>query len=174
MIEVKEESRCLASLAVFRELYNSNRDIYCIIGEFIKEIIYYKGKYQFTITELTQLINDTYDFSLIDAVVSSSLNRFSDAFTKSQGIYTITNRDAFQVTGQLTGIHNQIHINNDAIISDLVAFIEDKLKEKLSDAEKEKVIQSFCSFIIDESTSQTYSEFVSAFIVKSKGNSEYI
>lgn len=111
---------------------------------------------------------------MIDAVVSSSLNRFSDAFTKSQGIYTITNRDAFQVTGQLTGIHNQIHINNDAIISDLVAFIEDKLKEKLSDAEKEKVIQSFCSFIIDESTSQTYSEFVSAFIVKSKGNSEYI
>lgn len=38
MIEVKEESRCLASLAVFRELYNNNRDIYCIIGEFIKEI----------------------------------------------------------------------------------------------------------------------------------------
>lgn len=38
MDDVLQESKCLASLAVFRELYNSEKDIYGIIGEFLKEI----------------------------------------------------------------------------------------------------------------------------------------
>jgi hypothetical protein len=35
MQNIKEESLFLASLAVFRELYNSQKDIYGVIGEFL-------------------------------------------------------------------------------------------------------------------------------------------
>lgn len=67
-----QESKCLASLAVFRELYNSEKDIYGIIGEFLKEIISTNGKHQFTLNEITQLLNDTYDFKIHEAVVNTS------------------------------------------------------------------------------------------------------
>lgn len=168
MKNCNEESKCLASLAVFRELYNSEKDIYGIIGEFLKEIISSNGKHQFTINEITQLLNDTYDFKIPEAVVSSSLNRFKDSLEKSYGLFTVTNQTTFNVTGKLTSIHTAIQHNNELIIIELFKFIEEKKKTILSEEEKEEIVNSFCSFIIDESTTQEYSEYVSAFIVKGK------
>lgn len=174
MTEIKEESKCLASLAVFRELYNSDRDIYAVIGEFLKEIISTKGKHQFSLTEITQLLNDTYDFTIPEAVIGTSLNRFGRSLTKTQGIYSVIAKEAFNVTGRLTGTHNEIQNNNETVINDLISYIEAETNSKLSDNEKEKVVHSFCSFIIDEATNQPYSEFVSAFIVKGKKNVGFI
>lgn len=94
MTVIKEESKCLASLAVFRELYNSDRDIYAVIGEFLKEIISTNGKHQFSLTEITQLLNDTYDFTIPEAVIGTSLSRFGKSLTKTQGIYTVIDKDA--------------------------------------------------------------------------------
>lgn len=174
MTEIKEESKCLASLAVFRELYNSDRDIYAVIGEFLKEIISTNGKHQFSLTEITQLLNDTYDFTIPEAVIGTSLSRFGKSLTKAQGIYTVIDKDAFTVTGRLTGTHDEIQNNNETVINDLILFIEKETNSKLTDEEKEKVVHSFCSFIIDESTNQQYSEFVSAFIVKEKKDAGFI
>ncbi|MFZ3301117.1 MAG: hypothetical protein WA152_00180 [Microgenomates group bacterium] len=39
--------------------------------------------------------------------------------------------------------------------------------------EKEKIVHSFCSFIIDESAAQEYSEYVSAFILKGRQDSNF-
>jgi len=168
MKNCNEESKCLASLAVFRELYNSEKDIYGIISEFLKEIISANGKHQFTLNEITQLLNDTYDFKIPEAVISSSLNRFKDSLEKSYGLYTITNQTAFNVTGKLTSTHTTIQRNNGLIIENLFKFIAAERKTLLSEEAKEIIINSFCSFIIDESTTQEYSEYVSAFIVKGK------
>src|SRR5690606_16282340 len=174
MTEIKEESKCLASLAVFRELYNSDRDIYAVIGEFLKEIISTYGKHQFSLTEITQLLNDTYDFTIPEAVIGTSLGRFRKSLTKTQGIYTVIDKDAFKVTGRLTGTHDEIQNNNETVINELILVIEIEADSKVTDDEKEKVVHSFCSFIIDESTNQPYSEFVSAFIVKEKKDAGFI
>ena len=45
-----ENSKCLASLAVFRELYDNQKDVYGVISEFLKEIISSENKYQFGLT----------------------------------------------------------------------------------------------------------------------------
>lgn len=168
-----QESKCLASLAVFRELYNSEKDIYGIIGEFLKEIISTNGKHQFTLNEITQLLNDTYDFKIPEAVVNTSLSRFKGAIEKASGLFTITNQAIFTVTGKLTGKHNTIQHSNSLIIENLFKFIEEEKKATISEDEKEKIVHSFCSFIIDESTTQDYSEYVSAFIVKGKQDSDF-
>lgn len=168
MKNCNEESKCLASLAVFRELYNSKKDIYGIISEFLKEIIFTNGKHQFTLNEITQILNDTYDFKIPEAVVSSSLSRFKESLEKSYGLYTIINQSAFTVTGKLTSTHAAIQYSNGLIIENLFKFITEEKKVKLTDEEKEKIVNSFCSFIIDETTTQEYSEYVSAFIVKGK------
>ncbi|MFK5983669.1 MAG: hypothetical protein QM499_12210 [Flavobacteriaceae bacterium] len=173
MKNILEESKCLASLAVFRELYNSEKDIYGVIGEFLKEIITSNGKHQFSLTEITQLLNNTYDFNIPKAVINTSLNRFKSSLEKTEGLFTITNQSTFAVTGKLTGIHTSTGQNNERIITNLFKYIEEEKKSIITDEEKEKIVHSFCSFIIDESSSQEYSEFVSAFILKGKQDSDF-
>ena len=174
MKDVREESKSLASLAVFRELYNSEKDVYGIIGEFLKEVITSNSKHQFSLTEITQSLNDTYDFKIPDAIINTSLNRFKESFTKTLGVFTITNQESFAITGKLTGKHTEIQSNNEIIIANLFKFIELEKTSELTQSEKERVIHSFCSFIIDESSSQEFSDFVSAFIVKGKQDTAFI
>jgi len=173
MAEINEESKCLASLALFRELYNNDKDIYSIICEFLKEIVTTQGKYQFTLTEITTILNETYDFKIPEAVVNTSLNRFKTALTKTYGIFTITDKTTFNITNKLTDKHNEIKINNEIIIQNLFNYIEDKKKATLNEDEKTAIIHSFISFIIDENTSQEFSEYISAYIVKEKQNTDF-
>lgn len=173
MAEIKEESKCLASLAVFRELYNNNRDIYSIICEFLKEIITSQAKHQFTLTEITALLNETYDFKIPEAVVSSSLSRFKTALIKASGLYTVADQKTFNITGKLTDKHNEIKDSNETILFNLFKFIELEKKTSLTEEEKTTITHSFVSFIIDENTSQEFSGFISAYIVKEKQNANF-
>ncbi len=75
MSDIKEASRRLASLAVFRELYNSNKDVYGVIAEFLNEIIATKGLHQFNLTDIANLLNTTFDFSIPEAVVNNTWGR---------------------------------------------------------------------------------------------------
>jgi hypothetical protein len=170
MVEIKEESKCLASLAVFRELYNNDKDIYSIICEFLKEIITSHAKHQFTLTEITALLNDTYDFKIPEAVVNTALNRFKTALIRSAGIFTITDQTTFNITGTLTTKHNEIKDSNEMIISNLFKFIEEERKVTLTEDEKTTITHSFSSFIVDDSTTQEFSDYISAYIVKEKQN----
>jgi hypothetical protein len=173
MSKIIEDSKCLASLAVFRELYNSEKDIYGIIGEFLKEIISSRAKHQFTLTEITQLLNDTFDFKIPEAVVSTALSRFKGSLEKAQGLYTIKNLATFSISGKLTEKHSLIQNNNNIIIENLLKFIEAEKKAYIDEEEKEKIVTSFCSFLIDESTAQEYSDYVSAFIINNKKDSSF-
>ena len=173
MTEIKEESKCLASLAVFRELYNNEKDIYGIICEFLKEIITSQAKHQFTLTEITALLNETYDFKIPEAVVNTSLNRFKTALTKSVGLFTIADQATFNITGKLTDKHNEIKNNNETIIFNLFNYIEAEKKTTLSEEEKTKITHAFSSFIIDETTTQEFSDYISAYIVKEKQNENF-
>ena len=53
MEKIKEESKLLASLVIFRELFDKQKDIYSVIAEFLQEIIVIYGKHQFNLTEIT-------------------------------------------------------------------------------------------------------------------------
>ena len=46
----------------FRELYDNQKDVYGVISEFLKEIISSENKYQFGLTEITLLLNESYGF----------------------------------------------------------------------------------------------------------------
>lgn len=174
MKNIKEESRCLASLAVFRELYNSEKDVYGIIGEFLKEVINYHSKFTFSLTEITCLLNDTYDFNIPEAVISTSLSRLKDYIKKDQGRYTLIDNSLFSQKNLVSDKHSQILNDNAIIIEDLFIFISQQLNKKLTEDEKSTIIHSFCAFILDETTQLEYSEYISAFVVKGEKNYKFI
>lgn len=172
MSDILQESKCLASLAVFRELYDSQKNVYAIISEFLHELIISKGKHSFSVAEITSLLNQTYDFNIPEAVVRTSLNRL-DYLNKNKGVYT--------VAGEIDGMKFSIDLkqaesdrNNNIIIENLFTFIESESGSKLSDAIKSKVVHSFCSFLLDESISKEFSEYIGAYIISNRTNFEFM
>ena len=164
-----ENSKCLASLAVFRELYDNQKDVYGVISEFLKEIISSENKYQFGLTEITLLLNNSYDFNIPEAIVKTSLSRLS-FLSKANGIYSV-NKPIDQIgNNDFQEKQQKIYRNNGNIINHLFLYIENQKKVSLSETEKEVIVKSLCSFMLDESTEQEYSEYIGAFIVQCKSD----
>ena len=160
-----ENSKCLASLAVFRELYDNQKDVYGVISEFLKEIISSENKYQFGLTEITLLLNESYDFKIPEAVVKTSLSRLP-FLSKSNGVYSV-NKPIDQIRNkEFQEKQNKIYNSNNNVVNRLFIYIESQKKVTLSEAEKEIIVKSLCSFMLDESTVQEYSEYIGAFIVQ--------
>jgi hypothetical protein len=171
MNECMENSKCLASLALFRELYNSKNDIYGILSEFIIEVIATNGKYQFNLTEITHLLNTTFDFDIPEAVVKTSLKRIN-FLHRSQGLYCVTDTNLIKTVYNISQKYYETKQINDSIIDNLFDFIEKHKKQKLNVQEKERIVNSFCSYLLDENN-QDYYEYISAYILVNKLNNNF-
>jgi len=171
MREIKEDNRLLASLAVFRELYNSEKDVYGIISVFLNDLIKLKNLYSFSLNEITNTLNDTFEFDIPEAVVRTALGRLS-FIEKKQGDYLVTD---------ITKINNQnietkqkvIQSNNESIIESLYTFIETEKKSNLSLKEKEQVSHSFCSFLLDINNGDEFIEYITSYILENESNVDF-
>jgi len=171
MNDCKNESKCLASLAVFRELFNSKKDVYGVISEFLKEVIIKNSKHQFVVSEITELLNRTYDFHIPPAIVQTSLKRL-DFLEKVDGQFIAKNISNIAQTS-ITQEKEQLEKSNNHIIENLFTYIEEKQDLSLNDNEKEKVVHSLCSFMLDDSNGEDYSEYISSFIIENKKNLDF-
>ena len=164
------KSKCLASLAVFRELYDSKKDVYEIIGEFLREIIISNGKNRFDLTEITLLLNDTFDFIIPEAVVKTALKRLK-FLKRKNSLYLVHNRTHLRSKTNISEKHLEIKKNNDDIIDKLFEYVENE--HSISKNNRHKIIHAFCNFLLDESIVEEYSEYISAFIVKNKADTQF-
>lgn len=170
--DIKEESLYLASLAVFRELYNSQKDIYGVISEFLNGIITSNRKHQFNLTEITNLLNETFDFDIPEAVVHTSLRRL-DYLKKEQGFYLVNNI-LQQNDLDVNTLQKKAITSSNSLIEALFSFIVKEKNIELSDTEKKKIVSSFCSFLMDGSDGGEYTEYISGFILKNKQDEEFM
>lgn len=165
MKSIEEESKLLASLVVFRKLYDVKQDVYGVIAEFLREVIYVNGKHQFNVTEIANLLNSTFDFSLPEAVVGTALRRLD--LPREGGYYIVPT--TFNLSGrELTNLQERNLSNNANLITSLFSFIESEKGVVLSDNEKRNIVRSLCSFLLDDTNATDYSEYISSFTIKSK------
>lgn len=169
----EDNKKCLASLALFRELYDQKKDMYSIIEEFIKEVIISNSKYVFTVTEITNLLNDTYEFEIPEAIINTCLNRFKKAVKKEHGQYKVINGEIFLKRENLNEKYSSIVYNNNLIIEELFKWIENKSDKKLEKKEKEDIIRSFCEFIVEERVEGQNSQYITGFIISCNKNIEF-
>jgi hypothetical protein len=168
MRQIKEDNRLLASLAVFRELYNAEKDVYGIISVFLNDLIGLEQFYSFDANEITNKLNDTFEFDIPKAVVETSLGRLK-FIEKNQGKYTVT--DISKINNKNVQTKQQtIQSNNETIINNLFKFIETEKKIILSEKDKEKVSHSFCCFLLDLNNGDEYIEYITSFILKNESD----
>jgi hypothetical protein len=171
MRQIKEDNRLLASLAVFRELYNSEKDVHGIISIFLTDIIKNDNLYSFNIGEITAKLNSAFEFEIPEAVVRTSLGRLS-FLEKQQGAYVV--KDISKINTQTFDHKRQnIQSNNETIIEGLFKYIESKKGVTLSENDKEKISHSFCCFLLDINNGDEFVEFVTSFILEKEADSNF-
>jgi hypothetical protein len=166
MRNINEENKFLASLAVFRELYNAEKDVYGVISIFLTDLIKNNVKYSFSIEEITDKLNSDYEFNIPPAVVSTSLGRLK-FLEKKQGNYVVN--DFSKINNiDLDEKQNEIISHNNLILSGLCSYIETKKVVELNNREKEKISHTFCCFLLDENNGNEYIEYITAYIVENE------
>ncbi len=158
--------KMMASLALFRKLYkNESNDILVLLGDFIKLIIKKNNLYLFSASEIKNRLLKEYDFSIPESVVETALKKIC---SKKNGEYSIK-EDVVLPNDKDTSI---IKKSNDELIDKLTQYIEEKTNIKLSSPEREVLIQSFCEFIIEDTTQVKHAEYISAFIIENQNNTD--
>lgn len=171
MRQIKEDNRLIASLAVFRELYNAEKDVYGIISVFLNDLIGLEKLYTFDANEITTKLNDTFEFDIPKAVVETSLARLN-FLEKNQGKYSVT--DISKINNKnIQSKKEAIQSNNETIIHNLFKFIETEKKTTLTTKDKEKVSHSFCCFLLDLNNGDEFIEYITSFILKNEADSAF-
>ncbi|GFM36893.1 hypothetical protein [Desulfovibrio psychrotolerans] len=169
-----EDHRRLAALAVFRELYDSNNKVHEILRKFVIEIIASHKSYEFYPNEINSLMTEYYGFKLPEAVVRTvlhSLTKSTDWCAKENGKYIIkmmpeSSEDLQNKYKTRISIH-------DKIFKDLIAYICRKENRQLSELEEINARKSLCAFLLNESNGETYSRYVSSFILERESDDSF-
>lgn len=162
---MENNKRRIASLALFRNLYNEGRsDIMTILCEFAKNVIHSKHLTSFTPTQIKNELKDEYEFKIPEYVVETIIKKFC----RKENSKYYPNEDSAPQKVNAQEIE-KIENSHEVIVSKLISYVEDKISNELTPESKEKLFQSFCGFLIDE-TDVEYGEYISSFIIKSQND----
>lgn len=172
MDRISDKRKCMVSLAVFRDLYNQKRDVYCVIAEFVKLAIVEKALSCFDLQQMVNVINQEYGFDLPVAVVKRALRKLS--FLKEEKtLYTIKKDAVFNADEIRKNTQNE-NDENQKVIDSLCEYVEGKTEKKLSMQEKAELCNDFCSFIIEDTNPSKYGEYISTFILERKDDNIFV
>ena len=158
----------LAAVAVFRELYDNNKDIYDVLSLYVKEVILSEHLASFTCPEITEKINRNNSFKINESVVKTALKRLS--IPRKGGVYTVP--EEFLAEKSTEAFQSQVQ-QNKVLFDNLVNYVEVELAKKLTENEIEELKANFFDYIIKEDTSKKFSVFISKYIMSVSVNSDY-
>ena len=167
----KDNSKLLASLAVFRELYDSEKDIYSIIASFLNDLIRKEKLNVIGINEITEKLNSEFEFDIPSAVVKTSLKRLD--YLQNLGTHFIVTDFSKIRESNIESKQKDSIVHNNEILLSLYDFIERKSYKKLSEEEKGKISHSFFSFLLDIANGDDYNEYIGSFIVENRLNENF-
>ena len=170
-MSISFEIKNLASLVTFRQLYDDGKnDIYFIVSQFVEAIIVNSSLYSFSITELSREIKRQFGFNIPDYVIQSSLKRV-DCVTKKnhQFIVDANKLSACKFNEQFQGAFEK----NNILVGELYDFFEERYGT-ISEENKNLLTEEFCSFLLNGSSENNFSDIISAFIIEREDNLEIV
>lgn len=167
-----KENKLIASVVVFKELHDNNKDIYDIISEFIKAGIIHEKKWSFNSTEITLLLESIFDFKLPEAVIKTTLKKrlIKSKFLKFEnGLYNVTNIETKIDPNFESNYENKKSIYKKTE-DEFIRYIEDKKEQSLSVVEINEIRENLNQFLLGNGINEKYTQDISSFIIKNKNN----
>lgn len=168
------EQRLLAAIALFRELYNNNKNIYDILAEFIRAGVLINSKWAFNSIECVQILESTFGFDIPEAVVKSCLkNRLvnSKELVLQNGIYSVS--DKFDKNKNINAEFIQSQGVYAEICEQLISYVNSKCAIQLDESEEKKLISDFNRYLLRENISQENASYCSYFILANQSDTQF-
>ncbi|MCB9294477.1 MAG: hypothetical protein H6559_15345 [Lewinellaceae bacterium] len=158
---MESTSRSLASLALFRQLYDQKNNVFEIVELFIEKICYDHKLVQFTEFTISDWMKRDYGFDLPPAVIKTASSKIKEV-SRINGQFVFTEKNKYKEDGALSEISD----SHDLIWNKLVHFVESKIENRLDEKEKRILTQSLGAFLLEETSSSKYSTYVGAFVLE--------
>jgi hypothetical protein len=170
-----KKSKLIASVVVFKELHDNNKDIYDVIAEFLKSSILSNKKWHFNSTELTDLIERDFDFDLPEAVIKTTLKKrlVKEGFLKfEKGEYCVT-----EIDGNLNSeFEKKYETKRDiykATEEEFIEFIQSNRVELLKEKEIGIIRDNLKQYLLGNGVNEPFTQEISAFIIQNQNNVEF-
>jgi len=155
----------IASLAVFRELYDKHKDIYDVLREFLITFIFDHNIKSFTVTSLTQQFNNEYHFKIPEAVIKTSLKKLS-FLTKKNGEYIVDNSNMPSLSiDEFSSLYNKSNNQYKMVIKKLIHYIQTTHKLDLNDDIVKEIENEFYSYLLDQNETRKYTKYISLYFI---------
>jgi len=171
-----KQRNLLASVALFGELYNSDKykDVISIIGSFIKGAILFNKKYSLTSFEIKQLLEDTYDFQIPESVIRTVLfSTLKDDFEYEKSTFCFNDSIKTEHIDLDAELVNKNKIN-DSIFAGLKNYVSEKENRKLTNEEEKELFDNFNQFLFDNGSTEKFTNHISSYIIKNEDNVEFV
>ena len=173
MQRISDTQKCMASLAVFRQLYESQKNIYSVISEFANQIILNNGIWdKVDLGILMNCLKHDYGFEVPMSVLKNAVKKLSYV-TITNGKIIIDNEKKILAKKTLAD-YQEVVDKNEKIKNLLITYVEDITKQTLSIDERKVLIKDFCSYIINEDNSLRYGKYIYSFILKYKEDKDFV
>lgn len=160
----------LASFATFKILYNQKKDIYDVIKEFIKDILYKYQSTSLSVDKIVSYLEDEYDFYIPSAVVKTTLRKL-----KKEGVVNIKDKIYYLISQEEISKFNNINSCNDEIlkkhqeiINDIILYISDKKKDSVKSINSSLVVNNLFDYMTNDNFDTEYGKYINAFILENK------
>jgi hypothetical protein len=173
---MQQEHKLLASVVLFRELYDGDKDIYDVMAELLKAAIVFERKWSFNVTEAAQLLDTSFGFKIPEAVIKTTLkNRLEkkqNILSCNNGVYSIVS-DEIKSIGSLSSELETTKNKQKEIIDDLIFYIESTSSNKIDEQENKIIVDDFFAYFLDDNKSKKYSSIISAYIIKNQNKNGF-
>lgn len=159
----------LASVTVVRELYDSGRDIYDVLANYLKLLIASEHINDFSCAEITERLNRKNSFKLNESVVKTALKRLN--VTRDHGIYMV---DASCFDNREIDILDIQEKQNKILLENLYGFIQRESPDVLTEEQKEMIQSQFYGYLLNEDISDEYSLLISRYIMEISADDRYM
>lgn len=171
--DIMEDQRLLASAALFRQLHENKKDIYEVLGQFIRTSIILNRSWFFNVTSISRQLFDDFGFKIPEAVVKSCLKHR----LKKEGYVDLNQAGGYSVTckfdkgDSILSNFESVKNEQEIIKEELISYVENALNKKLDVEEKKDLVASFYSYFINDDRNSVNAILISQFIIKnSKDN----
>lgn len=158
-----EEIRLLASASVLRVLYDEKKDIYDVLGEFIKQIISERSLSAFSSVDCVRYLEEDFGFSLPEAIIRSCLKKRlvkAGMLTLKSGMYSVT--QTFISNTEFNADFQKSRNEYDEIITRIHKFCSD---DGLLDVPKGDIEKSLETYLTRPDKNDKFASEIAKFIV---------
>ncbi len=169
-----EQSKLLASIALFSELCDTNTNLKDILNEFIKALFTYEKIYSLNSLEAVILLKKHFEFDIPEAVVRTCLNsmKAKNYLERNDGTYSLTS--TINNGNDLISKLEESHKNQLSVEELLIDYAQKFENRKFNQAEKDRIKQEFFQYLLENKGNDTYSTIISSFIILKSKDIEFI